>query len=143
MISEENLSKLIEQCHVSLYDYEVTSEFEKRIFRIYITSKKGVTLDDCAHVSRILSPIFDVEPPLDGEYTLEISSPGVERKLLKPEHFKASLGEKVKIKLTNKEKIIAILESYENSAIVLVLDNGEKMRINLSDIEKARTYFEW
>ena len=125
-----------------MYDTEVVTEFEKRIFRLYITSKEGISLDKCAEVSRILSPIFDVEPPLEGEYTLEVSSPGIERKLLKPEHFTASIGEKVKIKLKDKEKFIGILESFENNLASIRAEN-ELKSISLDSIEKARTYFEW
>lgn len=143
MTDNENIVKILEACGVSLYDTEVTSEFDRRIFRIYITSKEGITLDKCAHVSRILSPIFDVEPPLEGEYLLEVSSPGIERKLTKPEHYLSSIGEKIKIKLNNKEKIIATLDAFNGDNIVIILDTNEKMTIALSDIEKARTYFEW
>ncbi|NCD12685.1 MAG: ribosome maturation factor RimP [Epsilonproteobacteria bacterium] len=142
MIDTEQLIKIIESCGVSLYDTEVASEFDKKIFRIYITSKEGINLDKCAEVSRILSPIFDVEPPLEGEYLFEVSSPGIERKLLKPEHFSASVGEKVKIKLKNKEKFIGILEGFENNTLQVRIEN-ELKEIALEEIEKARTYFEW
>lgn len=143
MMNTDNIVKILEECGVSLYDTEVSSEFDKRVFRIYITSKEGINLDKCAQVSRILSPIFDVEPPLEGEYLLEVSSPGIERKLTKPEHYLSSIGEKVKVKLNNKEKIIGTLDSYSDNGLVLILDNNEKMSIALNDIEKARTYFEW
>lgn len=143
MTNLDTIIKIIEECGLSLYDTEVTTEFDKRIFRIYITSKERVTLEDCAKVSRILSPIFDVEPPLEGEYLLEVSSPGIERKLTKPEHYLGSIGSKVKIKLNNKEKMIATLEAFADNSMVLRLDNNEKMSIALNDIEKARTYFEW
>lgn len=142
MTNLDTIVKILEECGVSLYDTEVTSEFDKRIFTIYITSKEGITLDKCAHVSRILSPIFDVEPPLEGEYFLEISSPGIERKLTKPEHYSASLGEKVKVKLNNKEKMIGILEDFKDNTLFLHVDD-KKITIPLGDIEKARTYFEW
>lgn len=142
MIDTEQLIKIVESCGVSLYDTEVASEFDKKIFRIYITSKEGINLDKCAEVSRILSPIFDVEPPLEGEYLFEVSSPGIERKLLKPEHFSASVGEKVKIKLKNKEKFIGILEGFENNTLQVRIEK-ELKEIALEEIEKARTYFEW
>lgn len=142
MFDRDNMVKIVESCGVSVYDTEVVTEFEKRIFRLYITSKEGISLDKCAEVSRILSPIFDVEPPLEGEYTLEVSSPGIERKLLKPEHFTASIGEKVKIKLKDKEKFIGILESFENNLASIRAENELKF-ISLDSIEKARTYFEW
>lgn len=142
MFDRDNMVKIVESCGVNVYDTEVVSEFDKRVFRLYITSKEGISLDKCAEVSRILSPIFDVEPPLEGEYFFEVSSPGIERKLLKPEHFSASIGEKVKIKLKDKEKFVGILEGFENNQVQVRLDTELKM-IPLDFIEKARTYFEW
>ncbi len=142
MINVEQITKIVESCGVSLYDTEVATEFDKRIFRIFITSKEGISLDKCEEISRILSPIFDVEPPLDGEYFFEVSSPGIERKLTKPEHFVASLGEKIKLKLKDKEKFIGILEKFENN-VLYVLVEGELKEIPLESIDKVRTYFEW
>ncbi len=143
MMSNETLVKMLEECGVSLYDTEVTTEFDKKIFRLYIMSKEGITLDKCQEVSRILSPIFDLEPPLEGEYFFEVSSPGIERKLSKPEHYLHSIGEKVKIKLNNKEKIIGTLEAFNDNTLSLTLAKDEKVQISLNDIDKARTYFEW
>jgi len=142
MINVEQIRKIVEGCGVFLYDTEVAAEFDQRIFRIFITSKEGISLDKCAEISRILSPIFDVEPPLDGEYFLEVSSPGIERKLTKPEHFVASLGETIKIKLLNKEKYIGILEKFDNNVLYVRIDQDLK-EIPLESIEKVRTYFEW
>ena len=142
MFNYDNMVKIVESCGVHVYDTEVATEFDKRIFRLYITSKEGINLDKCAEVSRILSPIFDVEPPLEGEYTFEVSSPGIERKLTKPEHFTASLGEKIKVKLKDKEKFIGILESFENDLVSVRVENELKV-IPIDTIEKARTYFEW
>ena len=142
MIDKEQIVKIVESCGVFLYDTEIANEFDRKIFRIYITSKEGISLDKCAEISRILSPIFDLEPPLEGEYLLEVSSPGIERKLLKPEHFIASIGEKVKVKLITKEKFIGVLDAFSaNNASIHVED---KLRqISLDEIESARTYFEW
>ncbi len=142
MIDQEQIVKIVESCGVSLYDTEVANEFDKKIFRIYITSKEGISLDKCAEISRILSPIFDLEPPLDGEYLFEVSSPGIERKLAKPEHYSASIGEKVKVKLNNKEKFIGVLEAFENNVASIRIDN-ELKQVSLDEIESARTYFEW
>ena len=139
MIDTEQLIKIVEGCGVSLYDTEIVSEFDKKIFRIYITSKEGINLDKCAEVSRILSPIFDVEPPLEGEYLFEVSSPGIERKLIKPEHFSASVGEKVKIKLKNKEKFIGILEGFEKNTLQVRIEN-ELKEIALEEIEKGMVH---
>lgn len=142
MINQEQIVKIVESCGVSLYDTEIVTEFDKKIFRLYITSKEGVSLDKCAEVSRILSPIFDLEPPLEGEYLFEVSSPGIERKLTKSEHFLASLGEKVKLKLKNKEKFIGVLEGFENNVASIRVEN-ELKQIALDEIDAIRTYFEW
>ena len=142
MINLEQITKIVESCGVSLYDTEVANEFDKKIFRIYITSKEGINLDKCAEISRILSPIFDLEPPLEGEYLFEVSSPGIERKLTKPEHYSASIGEKVKIKLKTKEKFIGLLEAFDGNVASVRVEN-ELKQISLDEIESARTYFEW
>ena len=70
------------------------------IVRIYIDTPKGVTVDDCAKASRQFSAILDVEDPISNKYTLEVSSPGMDRPLAKPEHFQAVVGQDVKIKMT-------------------------------------------
>ncbi len=142
MFDRENMFKIVESCGVNVYDTEVVTEFDKRIFRLYITSKEGINLDKCAEVSRILSPIFDVEPPIEGEYIFEVSSPGIERKLLKPEHFQTAVGEKIKIKLKDKEKFIGTLEAFKDNTIFMRVGDEQKT-IPLDMIEKARTYFEW
>jgi ribosome maturation factor RimP len=142
MINLEQITKIVESCGVSLYDTEVANEFDKKIFRIYITSKEGINLDKCAEISRILSPIFDLEPPLEGEYLFEVSSPGIERKLTKPEHYSASIGEKVKMKLKTKEKFIGLLEAFDGNVASVRVEN-ELKQISLDEIESARTYFEW
>lgn len=142
MLDQEKIVKIVESCGVSLYDTEVANEFDKKIFRLYITSKEGISLDKCAEISRILSPIFDLEPPLDGEYLFEVSSPGIERKLTKPEHYSASLGEKIKVKLNTKEKFIGILEAFTGNVASVRVEN-ELKQVSLDEIESARTYFEW
>ena len=70
------------------------------IVRIYIDSDNGITVTDCAKASRQFSAILDVEDPISNRYTLEVSSPGMDRPLAKPQHFVAVVGEQVKIKMS-------------------------------------------
>lgn len=141
----QNLEKLIKECGIELYDTEVANENGRTIYRIYITKQGGVSLDDCEKVSRLLSPIFDVEPPISGDYNLEVSSPGLERKLEKPSHFIASVGELVKISATingeNKKPKGKLLSA--NSEDIELECEDQKFKIKISDIKKAKTYFEW
>lgn len=143
MSAKETIVNILNDCGVDLYDIETVSENERKIFRIYITSKDGINLDKCSEVTKILSPILDLEPPVSGEYTLEVSSPGIERPLRKNEHYTGSIGEMLKVKLINTDKIIGKLESFEDGKITLVEDDGEVSVISLDDIDKARTYYKW
>ncbi|QCD44306.1 ribosome maturation factor RimP [Campylobacter mucosalis] len=137
----DNLAQLIKECGVELYDDEIVSENGRKIYRVYITKSGGVNLDDCEKVSRLLSPIFDVTPPVDGDYNLEVSSPGLERKLEKPKHFIKSIGELVSIK-TQDYTIKGHLVKADENSIAVQNDEGI-LQINLSEIKKAKTYLEW
>ncbi len=146
-----NLEALCKEVNLELYDSELTSENGKKIYHVYVMKpldekgeRRGVNLDDCARLSEILSPIFDVEPPVNGEYFLEVSSPGLERKLSKIEHFAKSIGELVKITTNEKEKFEAKIIAVDDENITLEnLENKEKTTINFNDIKKARTFVEW
>ncbi|MBZ7938966.1 ribosome maturation factor RimP [Campylobacter sp. W0014] len=145
-----NLEALCKEANLELYDSELVSENGKKIYRIYVMNplnekgeRAGINLDDCARLSEILSPIFDVEPPVSGEYFLEVSSCGLERKLSKIEHFEKSINELVKITTNQKEKIEAKILSVENENINLQTLDNEKITLKFNDIKKARTFVEW
>lgn len=139
-----NLEALCKEAGLDFYDDELVSENAKKIYRVYVMKKGGVNLDDCARLSEILSPLFDVEPPVNGEYFLEVSSPGLERKLTKLDHFKKSINELVKITTNEKEKLKAKIISVEDENITLEnLEIQEKITLNFNDIKKARTFVEW
>lgn len=137
-----NLKALCEEAGVKLYDSELVSENGKKIYRIYIMKEGGVSLEDCARLSEILSPIFDVEPPVSGEYFLEVSSAGLERKLSTLEHFEKSAGEMLKITTNEKEKIQGKLVKVEGENIFLQ-DEKAEICINFHQIKKAKTFIEW
>ncbi|EDP6925439.1 ribosome maturation factor RimP [Campylobacter upsaliensis] len=137
-----NLKALCKEAGVELYDSELVSENGKKIYRIYIMKEGGVSLEDCARLSEILSPIFDVEPPVSGEYFLEVSSAGLERKLSTLEHFEKSVGEMLKITTSEKEKIQGKLLKVEGENIFLQ-DDKDEICIEFSQVKKAKTFIEW
>jgi len=143
-MDKETLENLLKDCGVKLYDTELVTENDHKIYRVYITSEEPVTLDKCTEVTKILSPIFDLEPPVSGEYFLEVSSPGIDRQLKSINHFKHSIGDLVKIKLDDGTKLKAKILSVDNDTIKLY-DKGakEEKEISFGDITKAKTYFEW
>ena len=139
----QTIKNIIEENGAIYYDSEIVSENGNKIFRIFITAKDGVNLDLCAKISHIISPIIDLDPPIDGPYMLEVSSPGIERTLKKPEHFRGSIGDTIKIKLINTDKIIGKLKSYDGKTLKIVEDDGEEVTVDIEDIDKARTYYKW
>lgn len=142
MTLEESIKIAVEGCGAKLYDIVQLKENDKNIFRVYITSPDGVNLEKCAEVSRILSPLLDVNEPMGGKYFLEVSSPGIERKLKKKEHFEASIGEKVKIKDYDKNTIQGTITKVEDEHIYIETEHGEEA-IVFDEISSANTYFEW
>ncbi len=142
MSLRDEVKKVVEDHGAELYDEEVVSEDGRTLYRVYVTKEGGVDLDLCADISRDLSPMLDVYPPVSGQYNLEVSSPGVERTLKTPEHFEKSVGEKVNLKLSSGDRVKGILKGFEEGEIVLETEHGEE-RFPLSEVRKARTYYEW
>ena len=139
---DTQIAKIIEANGAALYDTEVVTEFDETIFRVYITKVGGVELDLCAAISNELSPFLDVHPPMSGRYRLEVSSPGIERKLTKPVHFKNAIGEKVKLKIVGGEKLKGVLKSADNNGIVIEIKDGEKS-FAYGQLGTVKTYFDW
>ena len=108
--------------------------------RAYIDAPSGVSVEDCAHVSRQLSAILDVEDPIGDSYTLEVSSPGFDRPLRKPEHFQKVIGERVKITLHRaggRRRFTGVLQAVHEDRVELEVD-GDIHELAFADIEKAR-----
>ena len=139
---EVQIAKIIEANGAALYDTEVVTEFDETIFRVLITKVGGVNLDLCATISHELSPFLDVHPPMSQAYRLEISSPGIERKLAKPVHFKNAVGENVKLKLGAGDKLKGKLTSADNDGIVVETKQGEES-FKYVELNTCKTYFDW
>ena len=142
MSLEESIKLAVESLGASLYDIVTVKEHDKNIFRVLVTAENGISLDKCAEISRMISPILDVDEPMGAEYILEVSSPGIERKLRKKEHFIASVGEKVKIKNFSTETYKGELIFADNEKVIVETEFG-KVEITYDNILSAATYFEW
>ncbi|WP_072679846.1 ribosome maturation factor RimP [Arcobacter sp. LA11] len=139
---EESIEIAVQGCDAELYDIVTTKEHDRNIFRIYVTAPDGISLDKCAEISRMISPILDIEEPMHGNYNLEVSSPGIERKLKKPQHYKASVGENVRVKDFNKDIVKGKLTFADENEIKVSTDHGEEI-ISYDEISAASTYYEW
>ena len=90
----------------------------------------------------MISPILDIEEPMHGNYNLEVSSPGIERKLKRPQHFIASVGEKIKVKDFEKDILKGELLCADENEIKIKTEHGEEI-ITYDEISSASTYYEW
>ena len=145
-MGETGLSKLIEpvvqELGCDLWGIEKLQQGRQVVLKIYIESADGINVDDCARVSRQVSAILDVEDPIPGEYMLEVSSPGVERRLFKPEHFNVCKGEKVQITLRQafdgRRKFKGLLCGLEDEEVVIRVDDAQEIVLPMDSIERAR-----
>jgi len=144
-MTEEELTALlepeIEGLGYELSDLELRLGGKDGIVRIFIDKPEGVGLEDCEQVSRHLSTLLDVEDPLPGHYVLEVSSPGLDRKLTKPEHFRRFTGECIRVKLRfpveGRRNFRGALRASNDRQIEVEVD-GESHSLPLSTIESAR-----
>lgn len=136
------LDPILASLRLSLWDMELQKHGPSWLVRIYIDREgTGVTLDDCEAVSRDLGTALDVEDVIPHAYTLEVSSPGLDRKLSKPEHFVRFSGSAVKIKtyqLINGQKIFeGRLLGQSGDRVKVELEPGSVVEIPMADIAKA------
>jgi ribosome maturation factor RimP len=119
-----------------------------RVLRIFIDKPEGVTHADCEMISQNVGTILDVEDVIPGaHYTLEVSSPGVERKLTKPRDFERFVGKKVKVALRepieNQRHYMGTLKSFAEGILTLEPAPGKSVEVPLDQVERANLKFEW
>lgn len=111
------------------------------LLRIYIDHESGITVEDCARVSRQVSAMLDVEDPVKERYTLEVSSPGLDRPLFEMAHYQKYIGSRVKVSLytpvNNRRRFVGELLQVNEMNIHLMVD-AEEVIFPFSNIEKAR-----
>lgn len=124
-----------------LVDVELAGSGHRNTLRVYIDGPRGVTIDDCAQVSRQLSAILDVEDPIPGCYALEVSSPGLDRPLVTPEDFRRFRGEEVKLRTTDavdgRRNFKGRLVETSEGGISIDVD-GQRFELAFDRIERAR-----
>lgn len=112
-----------------------------QLLRVYIDAEDGIDVDDCAKVSRQLSAVLDVEDPIHGEYTLEVSSPGMDRALFKPEQFARYVGGDIRVKLLStavgRKNYRGRLLAVEDGQLSMQVD-GETVVLMMEQIDTAR-----
>ncbi|NEW60141.1 ribosome maturation factor RimP [Sulfurovum sp. bin170] len=142
MSLDEQIGKIVKANGANFYGTETAQEDSNTVFRVFITREGGVSLDLCAEISNELSPFLDVNPPMHGGYYLEVSSPGIERKLENSTHFMSAIGERVKFKIHGGDKEKGLILKADKTGFTITLKK-EEVRFEYANISKAKTYYEW
>jgi ribosome maturation factor RimP len=130
-----------------LWDIEMSGSGGSRVVRIFVDGDDGVDLDTVAEVSEEISRGLDLRDPIDGRYTLEVSSPGLERTLKRPEHYSASVGQQVVVK--TKQRLVGDSHRVDGTVVdadeasVRLLAGDKEVDVPYEAIKSARTVFEW
>ena len=138
---EEMLEPTVRALGFALWGIEYISQGRHSVLRLYIERDSGITADDCAAVSTQVSGILDVEDPITGEYTLEVSSPGLDRRLFRLDQYPAYVGEIVDLQLRSpfdgRRKFKGVLTGIEGGDVVVQIEDHEYL-LPHDAIDRAR-----
>ena len=133
---------VVEQCGCTLWDVEYVKEAGEWFLRLYIDKEGGVGIEDCEAVSRPVSDLLDEADPIQGGYTFEVSSAGLDRALRKAEHFQACMGQKVDVRfyrpMEGRKEYTGVLTGYEDGNVSVDDRTFEK-----KDVAQVRLHVEF
>ena len=143
---QESIEKLIEPYledqGADLVDLQLTGSPRNRMLRIDVDCINGITVGECARLSRGIADVLDTHDPIDGRYVLEVSSPGLDRALKSDRDYKRALGRTVKVILEGGRVLIGQLTRYDGPELELTVD-GERRGVPAAEIRKANLHFEF
>lgn len=136
----EMLTVPVEALGFELWGIEYVHAGRHSILRVFIDAQNGINIEDCAETSRQVSAVLDVEDPITTEYTLEVSSPGIDRPLFTAAHYAAYLGEDAKVQLTmpvaGSRNLKGVISKVEGQMLTLTVD-GKDLIVALDNIRKG------
>lgn len=143
---ETLLAPLVAGLGFELWGLEYLQSGDQAHVRLFIDRDGGVTLDDCALISEQAGALLDVEDPISLAYRLEVSSPGLDRVLFKPEQYTRYVGERLKVRLRwpvdGRRNLQGRLVSCADDAIVIELETGEMATVPLNAVHRARLIYD-
>ena len=133
---------------IEIVEIELRGAGKSRLLRVYIDKPSGVTHGDCELISERFGSLLDQEDAVPGEsYTLEVSSPGVERKLSRPRDFERVIGQKVRVVVRNpiegQTRFEGRLAGFANQTLEIEIAPTRSVQIPLDQVQKANLKFEW
>lgn len=136
------IGPVIKALGIELDNIELHSERGRLLLRVFIDKEEGVTIDDCELVSREISSVLDVEDPVQRAYTLEVSSPGLDRPLRRPKDFRRASGKRARVvthePIDKQTFFVGDIIDAGDMEIVLLLPKDKRVTIPYKNISKAR-----
>ncbi len=124
-----------------IWGVELLSHGRHSKLRLFIDNPQGVSIDDCERISRQVSDVLDVEGTFGQSYTLEVSSPGMDRILFNADQFEANVGQTVDVRLNfpleGKKRIVGLLSGVENGEVIVRVED-EEYQLPLENVQRAR-----
>jgi ribosome maturation factor RimP len=137
------VAPLLEAADLELYDLDLAGG----ILRVLVDREGGADIDAISQVARAISRTLDEHDPIQGKYTLEVSTPGLERPLRTPEHFRRAIGTEVKVKthpgVEGDRRVDGTIAAADAEAVTIATGDGGQRTLRYDDIERARTVFVW
>jgi ribosome maturation factor RimP len=144
---QDQLAAIAADEGLELVTTEVVGSGSKTILRLVVEGPDGVSLDQCASVSRQASVMLDVEDPIRHHYTLEVSSPGLDRKLYRDDDFDRFIGHRVRIRMApsfrEHRTVIGELRGKRNGIVRIFDDSGSEIELPIDEIFEARLEVDW
>ena len=138
---------ILDEMGIELVDVEYLSHYGKWVLRLYIDKDAGVTIDDCVRVSREIGDLIDVKEAVTQEYTLEVSSPGIDRPLRKEKDFIGAVGKKVKVRMIapieGRRSFTGYLKDFKNGTLYIEMDGTPPVVLSWAEVEKANLVYEF
>ena len=132
---------------IEIAEIQLRGAGHARLLRVYIDKPGGVTHGDCELISERLGKLLDEEDPIPDGYTLEVSSPGIERRLSKPRDFERVVGQKIRLAVQppggTRCSLEGRLAQFANGALEVEVTPGNLVRVPLETVQKANLKFEW
>jgi ribosome maturation factor RimP len=143
----ELVAPIASDLQLDLYDIERRGGTIRVTLDTVAGSEQGITLDELSLATRLISREMDHADPIPGRYTLEVTSPGLERPLRSPAHFRREVGKEITVRLSDvvndERRVEGVLIGADDDAATIRLASGDERVIPYASIDKARTVFEW
>ena len=143
-IAEELAAPILEEMGLQLWDVVYEKEGSGWYLRYYVDKEGGNDINSCEAFSRAISDVLDEADPIDGSYTLEVSSPGIERQLTRDWHFETLMGQQLLVRLIRPVEgvrdFIGTLTDYRDGTLTLLLDEKTEMNVERGETAFIRLY---